>query len=287
MTASAVAVVLSASIASAQSGHGQPPSLAGTAAMQPARTPTVLDRLKGAIQRLRPSAEASSSAARLADPAGPALPAFDPLLSTGNSPAPAERFSYRDPAEQAPGLASPETPLPVMLPQADTPRETAYASGPEKRITEILPYPDYEPDAEIRRDDPLRNQCPSPDNLCPPEVRLSESLWTPREITPSIFTWEASNLYHYPLYFEDPDLERYGHTYGCLVQPFDSVGRFGLQLVGLPYQMTIDPACRKIYTLGWYRPGECAPKLHYQIPWHHQAAINQALVTTGLFYLIP
>ena len=174
-----------------------------------------------------------------------------------------------------------------MLPQPETTGDAAYASTPEKRITEILPYPDYEPDPEIRRDDPLRNQCPNPDNLCPPEIRLSQALWTPREITPSIFTWEASNLYHYPLYFEDPPLERYGHTYGCLLQPFDSVGRFGLQLVGLPYQMTIDPACRKIYTLGWYRPGECAPKLHYQIPWHHQAAINQALVTTGMFYLIP
>src|SRR5690606_359792 len=31
-----------------------------------------------------------------------------------------------------------------------------------RRITEILPYQDYEPDPDIARDDPLRNQCPRP-----------------------------------------------------------------------------------------------------------------------------
>jgi hypothetical protein len=37
------------------------------------------------------------------------------------------------------------------------------------------------------------------------------------------------------------------------VQPFASVGKFSLQLLGLPYQATIDPMC-EMYTLGWYRP---------------------------------
>ena len=60
-----------------------------------------------------------------------------------------------------------------------------------------------------------------------------------------------------------------------------------MQLVGLPYQMTIDPVYRRRYSLGWYRPGECAPKLHYQIPFSTRAAAVQAGVLTGLFFVVP
>ena len=99
--------------------------------------------------------------------------------------------------------------------------------------------------------------------------------------------WEAPNFFYYPLYFDDPALERYGHTYHPLAQPFVSIGRFSTQLVFLPYQMTIDPPCREVYSLGWYRPGECAPKLHYQVPLNCKAAAMQAATVTGLVFLIP
>ena len=99
--------------------------------------------------------------------------------------------------------------------------------------------------------------------------------------------WEAPNFFYYPLYFEDPALERYGHTHHPLVQPFVSIGRFSTQLVFLPYQMTIDPPCREVYSLGWYRPGECAPKLHYQVPLNAKAAAVEAATVTGLVFLIP
>lgn len=99
--------------------------------------------------------------------------------------------------------------------------------------------------------------------------------------------WEAPNFFHYPLYFEDPALERYGHMHSPLGQVLISVGRFSTQLVCLPYQMTIDPPCREVYSLGWYRPGECAPKLHYQVPLNAKAAAVQAATVTGLVFLIP
>ena len=108
--------------------------------------------------------------------------------------------------------------------------------------------------------------------------------------------WDAPNFFHYPLYFEDPALERYGHTHAScccccsccpLIQPVASIARFSTQLLFLPYQMTIDPPCREVYTLGWYRPGECAPKLHYQVPLNCQAAAVQAATVTGLVFLIP
>ena len=100
-------------------------------------------------------------------------------------------------------------------------------------------------------------------------------------------SWEAPNFFHYPLYFEDPALERYGHTHRPLIQPLVSIGRFSTQLICLPYLMTLDPPCREVYSLGWYRPGECAPKLHYQVPLNAKAAAVQAATVTGLVFLIP
>ena len=51
--------------------------------------------------------------------------------------------------------------------------------------------------------------------------------------------------------------------------------------------MTINPARKKMYALGYYRPGEWAPKLHYQFPWNSDAALTEAAVVTGLFFIFP
>ena len=99
--------------------------------------------------------------------------------------------------------------------------------------------------------------------------------------------WEAPNFFNYPLYFEDPALERSGHSHRPIIQPIVSIGRFSTQLICLPYLMTLDPPCREVYSLGWYRPGECAPKLHYQVPLNAKAAAVQAATVTGLVFLIP
>jgi hypothetical protein len=120
----------------------------------------------------------------------------------------------------------------------------------------------------------------------PDETDLPRGVYTERLSPDSLFAWEASNLYHNPLYFEDPALERYGHVHPC-VQPFVSVTRIGVQLLGLPYQTVIDTPHTKRYTLGWYRPGEPAPHLCYQIPLNPEAAAAEALgITTG-FLVIP
>lgn len=157
---------------------------------------------------------------------------------------------------------------------ADTPREL-------KRVTSILPYADYQPETT------QIDQQVSPDLIAPEEVSIDSPSEPRRMGEPILYQWHASNMFHYPLYFEDPSLERYGHTHESYIQPVASVARFGVQLVGLPYQMTIDPVWKRRYTLGWYRPGECAPKQYKQIPWNTRAAINQAGVTTGMWYALP
>lgn len=177
------------------------------------------------------------------------------------------------------------------LPNTDTAGrasvETAYQDAPAdadprnlKSIRDIQPFHDYQPGTHIEQD-------LDPEFVAPSEIELGDVTDDVRNYEAILYQWQASNLHHYPLYFQDPGLERYGHVHHELVQPFVSVGKFGLQLVGLPYQMTIDPVCKRQYALGWYRPGECAPKQTHQIPWNSTAALNQAAVVTGLHFAIP
>jgi len=117
--------------------------------------------------------------------------------------------------------------------------------------------------------------------------KLDQGEYIARKSSPAVLQWAPTNLYHFPLYFEDPALERYGHTYHPCVQPFASAGRFATQLVGLPYQMTLHPVHSREYALGYYRPGECAPKKFYQIPFNEEAAIMQAAAMAGFFLIFP
>src|SRR5439155_6166647 len=57
----------------------------------------------------------------------------------------------------------------------------------------------------------------------------------------STFHYNASGLCHKPLYFEEVQLERYGHTAGPFRQPIFSGAHFIISLAALPYQMAINP----------------------------------------------
>ncbi|MEW4490128.1 hypothetical protein AB1L42_18735 [Thalassoglobus sp. JC818] len=143
-----------------------------------------------------------------------------------------------------------------------------------QRIGEIKPFYDYSPtgvaETELADYQPL-----------PSSGDFNRNYGTTH------YQWMASNLASDPLYFEDVQLERYGHTYPLGMQPFVSVGKFGVQLIGLPYQMALNPVWDEDYALGYYRPGDCAPKLCYRIPWNKKAAATAAGVYTGLIFLFP
>lgn len=102
-----------------------------------------------------------------------------------------------------------------------------------------------------------------------------------------VLQWEPTNLWYYPLYFQDTGLERYGHTRKPWVQPFVSTGKFFGQVATLPYRMTLDPPTCPQYALGYYQPGEWAPKKRYQLPFNEEAAATQFLWMTGFFLIIP
>lgn len=148
-----------------------------------------------------------------------------------------------------------------------------------RAMTDISPFYDTSVDSDIRTYADSR--------AADYDVKFGGRPYEPRVFADTVFAWHPSNFHHYPLYFEDVALERYGHTHHPLVQPFVSIGRFSGQLLMLPYQMTLDPVNKEVYALGYYRPGDCAPKLRYQVPWNGTAAAVEAGVLTGLFFLIP
>jgi hypothetical protein len=170
-----------------------------------------------------------------------------------------------------------------FITEEPAPKDPGYArpsgSRRPRTIHEISPTYDRTSDQDIREF--AREQ------MRQYNIQVGGGVFPQRMFPGMVYQWEASNLYHYPLYFQDPALERYGHTYGDVVQPVASIVRFGVQTVGLPYQMAIDPITHRQYALGWYRPGEYAPKLHYQVPLNLKAAAVEAAVITGIFYAIP
>ena len=101
------------------------------------------------------------------------------------------------------------------------------------------------------------------------------------------YTWKASALCHKPLYFEQAQLERYGHDWGPYMQPLMSGAHFFGTLPILPYKMGIESPCECIYALGHYRPGSCAPYNIGGFPFTWRAAAYQAGFVTGLSFVIP
>lgn len=121
----------------------------------------------------------------------------------------------------------------------------------------------------------------------PGECRLGDEQFAGRCWTPLTMTWTASALCHKPLYFEDVQLERYGHSAGPLVQPIKSGAHFFLNIATLPYQFGMNPPTECQYALGYYRPGDCAPWLIDPIPLSLRGAALQAGVVVGGIYLLP
>ena len=102
------------------------------------------------------------------------------------------------------------------------------------------------------------------------------------------YRWQAANICHMPLYFEEPMLERHGQQ--CCptwIQPAVSGSKFLSNLILLPYKATLQPACESRYTLGHFRPGSGAPCLRDTLPWSADAALVQAGATTAVLVGLP
>jgi len=103
------------------------------------------------------------------------------------------------------------------------------------------------------------------------------------------FNWQATNFFHRPLYFDDTPLERYGQTKHPLIQPVVSGARFFGTFPILPYKMGTDRTGDCVSTLGYYRPGSCAPCVRERLipAWEADASLLEAGVALALIFALP
>lgn len=238
--------------------------------------------------------------------AGPALSApvdafGDPFEDSKKKAdaSPAVKLSQGAP-EKSPAKAPAATPIPkpsseereVLLPKS----ETVEPAGKPSEETTTAPF--------------KKPQCPKPQQMPedfrgvlgrvpPPRTKTGDEFPVSCEIgierpyddrlswARTTFTWKASALCHKPAYFEDEAVERYGHTVGPWAQSIVSGGHFFLTVPILPYLMALYPPNECIYTLGYYRPGSCAPFTFDPLPLSIRAAIAEGGVWTGMVFLIP
>ena len=110
--------------------------------------------------------------------------------------------------------------------------------------------------------------------------------------SPSAFCWAAPAVFHRPLYFEQPNVERYGHYVSvckggnCLQSAVCAAHFFGTVPL-LPYKVGADPCCERQYVLGCYRPGSCNPHQLVKPEVSCRGLVLQGVTVTGLVFLIP
>ncbi len=121
----------------------------------------------------------------------------------------------------------------------------------------------------------------------PQECLIEQAAYQERSWDHAKVTWKAPNLCHKPLYFEEVNLERYGHTGGPFLQPVISSAHFFANIAVLPYKMGVHAPNECQYALGYYRPGNCAPWIVPPVPLSLRGGLYQAAAMTGTFLLIP
>jgi hypothetical protein len=121
----------------------------------------------------------------------------------------------------------------------------------------------------------------------PCECVLSPGMYEQRSWPMITYTWKASALCHKPLYFEEVQSERYGHSHGPFLDPLVSCAHFFVTIPLLPYYMGVDPPWECQYSLGYYRPGDCAPFMVDPFPISLRGAAVEAAAATGTAFVLP
>jgi len=186
----------------------------------------------------------------------------------------------------------------------------AYAPEAQKKAVSQAQYAEAVPESAtaqslfgVEMDKPYNDSCPDPHDMpsildipykviptpgaFPENCPLPDEDFHRKAPTPITFTWKASSLCYKPLYFEDVQLERYGHYCHPLLQPVVSRVRFLVQVPLLPYSMGVNPPCECVYDLGYYRPGNCAPSMLQPIPISLRGGVLEAGAIVGAAFVIP
>lgn len=127
---------------------------------------------------------------------------------------------------------------------------------------------------------------PMPGSL-PKECPLLSSPYNGRNFNRTCFQWKASALCTKGAYFEDVQLERYGHSVCPVMEPVISGARFFLTVPMLPYKMGLRTPDECVYTLGYYRADSCAPYMLDPFPITVRAMLFEGAAIGGAVALIP
>jgi hypothetical protein len=98
------------------------------------------------------------------------------------------------------------------------------------------------------------------DTLQPEECVVDGNPFYGRHFSQSCVQWTASSVSTKGAYFEDVQLERYGHSRFPRLQPVISGAKFFATIPVLPYKMGVTPPSECVYTLGHYRTGNRSPQ---------------------------
>lgn len=122
----------------------------------------------------------------------------------------------------------------------------------------------------------------------PEECVIDGAPYYGRHFDQSCFMWKASAVSTKAAYFEDVQLERYGHTIVCpALQPVVSGAKFFATIPMLPYKMGVTPPNECVYTLGHYRSGVCSPYMVEPFPLSARGALFEAGAIAGAVLIIP
>lgn len=118
-------------------------------------------------------------------------------------------------------------------------------------------------------------------NAMPAEQHFTAAPWHRAQPIRNTFP-----IYHQPLYFENPNLERCGQSYGGLTE-FVSVAKFAAQISVLPMQVAAQPPCRTVLALPDCPAGGRFAASDLMPPVDTRTVAFQSAVIIGLIFLIP
>ncbi|MEX1223626.1 MAG: hypothetical protein WEA31_03680 [Pirellulales bacterium] len=238
--------------------------------------PRPIEELESDLPRREPLLPLDEEPAPL-DPSDPPLDPSDPPLDL-----------FDDPSDSGPGLPAPRT---------DQPQPTRPPLEPRPLPSNDLDRERHEEECAKATHDLLQKKLSDIDLSIysggvegrdyPQACELDAGEFLGRHWCGTQFTWTASGLCHKPLYFEQVNVERYGHSLGPIGQPVLSAAHFFLSVPIIPYKMGVHPPNECIYALGYYRPGDCAPYFIPPIPISARGALFQAGAVVGVAAALP
>lgn len=146
----------------------------------------------------------------------------------------------------------------LIVPVAESPiPESADPTSADTGLSTARPRSEIEQWEKAWQVKPLSNRAASTTNYSTltfvKQPAQTEVLTNQRSLQANDVYWHASGLFSQPTYFEDVDLENYGHVH--FLQPVKSGAKFCADVVLLPWEVCRKHPTVRVYSLGLERPG--------------------------------